>query len=146
MRKTGPETPKQPKPKIVALSRQRTEKPRKQITIRLDEDLLKLAERMADGEGVRVTELIERGLLDYMQARQPGETVRRGRFLWTVLPVHQQRVVTSFMAFVSRPRDTPSGEYFRHVLEDFCMKYHETPEYQADLEWLGRSRKPGAEG
>ena len=148
--------PRAPKPaKVVKLAKRpgpgkgvphpTRERLRKQVTIRLDEDLLKIAQRIADDEGVRITELMERGLLDYMQRKKPGETPHRGRFLWTVMPLRLQRVVLGFMAYVSRPREGAAEEYFRNMMEEFCWKYRDTPEYQADLKRLGELTAPPQE-
>src|SRR5215831_371926 len=72
------------------------QKLKKQITVRLDEDLLKAALARAEAEQLRLTDAIEDGLWLWIQRRPPAETAKQLRFLCNVAPLDLQRLTLTF--------------------------------------------------
>jgi len=111
---------------------------KKQITARLDERLLEMAQVRATKKGCFLTDILEESLFAWMLSDDKGEQPTfQGRLLWQSLPIELQKRTYSFWCFCHFKKDHPSDEAFRRAALAIFDKYFETPEYFANLEKLG---------
>ena len=122
-------------------------KQKKQLSVRLDEDLLKVTVVRAEAEGLRVIDAIEDGLWLWCQRRPPTEAIRQVRFLATVLPLELQRLTLAFWDFYHDPKLTPREAMMRDFLIDLFRGQITRPEYGQGLQILsGEAAKEKEEG
>ena len=112
---------------------------KKQVTVRIDEDLLKAAIARAEDEGLRMTDAIESGLWLWLQRRKEQEHVLRGRFLWNVMPMDLQQALLGVASFLGEPWESPAKEDLRKYIHRAVADYREgDPEYAPRLDRIGR--------
>jgi hypothetical protein len=100
---------------------------KKQITVRIDENLLEAAIAEAGTRNLRLTDAIEDGLWLYLKRKPPAE-VRQLRFLCSVLPLRLQRLTVSFWSFMSGPRKGIAEVAFQQQLEFLLTRFREDAE------------------
>jgi len=116
------------------------QKLKKQITVRIDEDLLKAAMVRADSENLRLTDALESGLWLYLQQKAPSEQVRQVRFLCNLLPLRLQRLTLSFWSFIGGGPRTGLEELYRQQLDTFLYGFRDDPSYEQGLHQLRGSQ------
>jgi hypothetical protein len=96
-------------------SRPRKQRPKKQVTVRVDEALVNVALKRATSMGLTLTDAFEDGLWDWLQRDPPPMATMQGRLVWNVLPLNLQRLTLRFWSFVTAER--------RELGEEICRKY-----------------------
>jgi len=109
---------------------------KKQVTVRIDEDLLEIALRRAEHEGLRLTDAVEQSLWDWVKTKYEVGAVRQGRFLWNVIPLDLHELTLSFWAYMSEPCPDPGVEIYRRAYEDVLRAFRKDPECDARLKRL----------
>jgi hypothetical protein len=113
------------------------QKLKKQVTVRIDEDICKSVLAQAESEGLRLTDAIEEGLWLWLQRKRRKGVALRGRFLWNIIPLDLQKLTLSFWSFWSAERGRPIDDAYRKGISDFLWAFRDDPEYTPGLEKLG---------
>lgn len=119
------------------------QKLKKQITVRIDEDLLKAALVRAESQDLRLTDAIEDGLWLWLQS-PPKVHILRGRFLWNVIPLKLQRLTYGFWGYFLDSGLSATEQILRNYLETTFWSFYESPKCMQNLEQLGGSPEDGA--
>ena len=119
------------------------QKQKKQITVRLNEDLLRAALAAAESDGLRLTDAIEDGLWLWIQRKRPSELFRQVRLLANGLPLDLQRLTLSFWAFCSQPSPSGYEEMTRKYLENLLQAFAKHPGYEDGLRAIQHQALPG---
>jgi hypothetical protein len=119
------------------------QKQKKQITVRLNEDLLRAALAAAESDGLRLTDAIEDGLWLWIQRKRPPELFRQVRLLANALPLDLQRLTLSFWAFCCQPSPSAYEEMTRKYLENLLQAFAKHPTYEEGLHAIQHQVLPG---
>jgi hypothetical protein len=137
-KKQDPEEPiEKPIARKAKVRRPRHQKAKKQVTVRVDQDLLKKALRRAKREGLRLTDVVEQGLVVWTEGPRKSPTSVRLRFLCNHLPQHLEEQTLAFLAFYAYPRMNLVEEEYRKSLDRILLGFRQSLDYQSCLKRLG---------
>jgi len=118
---------------------------RSQVTVRIDQNLLKALRARAEGEGLRITDAIEAGAWLWLQRERESETVVLGRALWNEVGLRLQELTVPFWVYVHQPRGESAEEIMRKAFIECLEMLKARPDYQHELrEFRQRNNPPAA--
>jgi uncharacterized protein (DUF4415 family) len=144
-KKQNPEDPIEKPVARVKVHRPRRQKAKKQITVRIDQNVLDIALAVAADENLRLTDLVEEGLVLRLKSRRKSANAMRLRFLCNNLPQYLELQTMTFLAWIAFVRPDPFHEASRQGLDKFLNAYRENmpSDYQACLDRLGKLSEEG---
>ena len=121
------------------LKRPRRRKTRDQVTVRIDKDLMAEANVYLEKNQMRLTDLVEEGVILCLNQRDLSPMLRQCRLLSTKLPLRLQKLTLSFWVYVRSKRPSEQEEMLRALVEEILWNFKDTEEYARGLEKLGGS-------
>ena len=118
---------------------------KKQVTVRIDENLIKAAQVRLEAEGLRFTDAVEEGLWLWVQQKHRTGASLRGRFLWSKIPLETRELTLDLWASLIDEEHLGMTKVLFHHIPRFLKAYRDSyPERrQKYLEKLGAPAQQG---